>query len=97
MQQIGAGQDGGFAYVEMLAGNDARVAEFFARRDDGARLDMRGGVDGGVKPVITRRDKPVRHQGKSRLGMGMGDKRAVRMGRVPLPCRRRPDNDAAMA
>lgn len=28
--------DIGFAYVEMLAGNDARVAEFFARRDDGA-------------------------------------------------------------
>lgn len=28
--------DVGFAYVEMLAGNDARVAEFFARRDDGA-------------------------------------------------------------
>ncbi|WP_306027473.1 hypothetical protein [Stappia sp. MMSF_3263] len=28
--------DVGFAYVEMLAGNDVRVAEFFARRDDGA-------------------------------------------------------------
>ncbi|OXJ06952.1 hypothetical protein [Burkholderia sp. HI2500] len=28
--------DIGFAYVEMLAGNDVRVAEFFARRDDGA-------------------------------------------------------------
>lgn len=27
--------DIGFAYVEMLAGNDVRVAEFFARRDDG--------------------------------------------------------------
>ncbi|WP_066452619.1 NACHT domain-containing protein [Castellaniella caeni] len=27
--------DVGFAYVEMLAGNDVRVAEFFARRDDG--------------------------------------------------------------
>ncbi len=27
--------DIGFAYVEMLAGNDERVAEFFARRDDG--------------------------------------------------------------
>ena len=27
--------DIGFAYVEMLAGNDLRVAEFFARRDDG--------------------------------------------------------------
>ncbi|KGC45797.1 hypothetical protein DO65_1116 [Burkholderia pseudomallei] len=26
--------DIGFAYVEMLAGNDVRVAEFFARRDD---------------------------------------------------------------
>ena len=29
-------QDIGFAYVEMLAGNDVRVAEFFARQDDGA-------------------------------------------------------------
>ena len=28
--------DVGFAYVEMLAGNDVRVAEFFANRDDGA-------------------------------------------------------------
>lgn len=28
--------DIGFAYVEMLAGNDVRVAEFFARRDDDA-------------------------------------------------------------
>lgn len=28
--------DVGFAYVEMLAGNDIRVAEFFARRGDGA-------------------------------------------------------------
>lgn len=28
--------DIGFAYVEMLAGNDVRVAEFFARQDDGA-------------------------------------------------------------
>lgn len=28
--------DIGFAYVEMLAGNDVRVAEFFARREDGA-------------------------------------------------------------
>lgn len=28
--------DIGFAYVEMLAGNDVRVAEFFGRRDDGA-------------------------------------------------------------
>ncbi len=28
--------DVGFAYVEMLAGNDVRVAEYFARRDDGA-------------------------------------------------------------
>lgn len=28
--------DIGFAYVEMLAGNDVRVAEFFASRDDGA-------------------------------------------------------------
>ena len=27
--------DVGFAYVEMLAGNDVRVAELFARRDDG--------------------------------------------------------------
>ena len=27
--------DIGFAYVEMLAGNDVRVAEFFARRDEG--------------------------------------------------------------
>jgi len=27
--------DIGFAYVEMLAGNDVRVAEFFARREDG--------------------------------------------------------------
>lgn len=27
--------DIGFAYVEMLVGNDVRVAEFFARRDDG--------------------------------------------------------------
>ncbi|MCO5100715.1 MAG: hypothetical protein M9885_07425 [Burkholderiaceae bacterium] len=27
--------DIGFAYVEMLAGNDVRVAEFFARQDDG--------------------------------------------------------------
>lgn len=27
--------DIGFAYVEMLAGNDMRVAEFFARQDDG--------------------------------------------------------------
>lgn len=27
--------DIGFAYVEMLAGNDVRVAEFFAHRDDG--------------------------------------------------------------
>ena len=28
--------DVGFAYVEMLAGNDVRVAEFFARQNDGA-------------------------------------------------------------
>lgn len=28
--------DVGFAYVEMLVGNDVRVAEFFARRQDGA-------------------------------------------------------------
>lgn len=28
--------DVGFAYVEMLAGNDVRVAEFFGRREDGA-------------------------------------------------------------
>jgi hypothetical protein len=28
--------DVGFAYVEMVAGNDVRVAEFFARRKDGA-------------------------------------------------------------
>ncbi len=28
--------DVGFAYVEMLAGNDVRAAKFFARRDDGA-------------------------------------------------------------
>jgi len=28
--------DIGFAYVEMLAGNDVRVAEFFARRDESA-------------------------------------------------------------
>ncbi|HGL6719751.1 hypothetical protein NTJ56_10325 [Burkholderia contaminans] len=32
----GQWDDIGFAYVEMLAGNDVRVAEFFARRDDGA-------------------------------------------------------------
>ena len=31
--------DVGFAYVEMLAGNDVRVAEFFARRDDSAAFD----------------------------------------------------------
>ncbi|KQN77036.1 hypothetical protein ASF04_24580 [Duganella sp. Leaf61] len=36
-----AGQwdDIGFAYVEMLAGNDVRVAEFFARRDDGVAFN----------------------------------------------------------
>ncbi|WP_205470677.1 hypothetical protein [Breoghania sp. L-A4] len=28
--------DVGFAYVEMLAGNDVRVAEFFGRREDGS-------------------------------------------------------------
>ena len=32
----GQWDDIGFAYVEMLAGNDAHVAEFFARRSDGA-------------------------------------------------------------
>lgn len=32
----GQWDDIGFAYVEMLAGNDVRVAEFFARRSDGA-------------------------------------------------------------
>lgn len=30
------GDDIGFAYVEMLAGNDVRVAEFFVRRDESA-------------------------------------------------------------
>ncbi|MFM0639039.1 hypothetical protein PQQ63_20330 [Paraburkholderia metrosideri] len=32
----GQWDDIGFAYIEMLAGNDVRVAEFFARRTDGA-------------------------------------------------------------
>lgn len=32
----GQWDDIGFAYVEMLAGNDVRVAEFFARREDDA-------------------------------------------------------------
>lgn len=31
--------DIGFAYVEMLAGNDVRVAEFFARREDSVAFD----------------------------------------------------------
>lgn len=41
--------DIGFAYVEMLAGNDVRVAEFFARREGGAAfakfLDLFGLLD----------------------------------------------------
>lgn len=66
--------DIGFAYVEMLAGNDARVAEFFARRDDDvAFAKFQGMFD------LLERHRHSLHPPKTRI--------ATRLLRCQLPSR----------
>ncbi|CAM3190608.1 hypothetical protein [Janthinobacterium lividum] len=56
--------DIGFAYVEMLAGNDVRVAEFFARQDD----DVAFGKFLNLFDLLDRHQRSA-HPPKTRIGM----------------------------